>query len=175
LSRTASVNGNGGIFGGQLGCDFELGNNFVFGMSGSAAGTTITGSGVDPFALATLQSKTDFLGDLSLRVGFDWDRVLLYVKGGGALARNDFTYTGTGIFTGFNGTASNTPFGMIAGVGVEWSFARNWSAFVEYDHYFFSSDTVTFNFPGPTNFLVNVSQNIDAVKGGINLRLNFGP
>ena len=75
----------------------------------------------------------------------------------------------------FNGTASNTPFGMIAGVGVEWSFARNWSAFVEYDHYFFSSDTVTFNFPGPTNFLVNVSQNIDAVKGGINLRLNFGP
>jgi outer membrane immunogenic protein len=101
--------------------------------------------------------------------------VLLYVKGGGALARNDFTYTGTGIFTGFNGTASNTPFGMIAGVGVEWSFARNWSAFVEYDHYFFSSDTVTFNFPGPTNFLVNVSQNIDAVKGGINLRLNFGP
>jgi outer membrane immunogenic protein len=61
LSRTASVNGNGGIFGGQLGCDFELGNNFVFGMSGSAAGTTITGSGVDPFALATLQSKTDFL------------------------------------------------------------------------------------------------------------------
>jgi outer membrane immunogenic protein len=175
LSRTASVNGNGGIFGGQLGCDFELGNNFVFGMSGSAAGTTITGSGVDPFALATLQSKTDFLGDLSLRVGFDWDRVLLYVKGGGALARNDFTYTGTGIFTGFNGTASNTPFGMIAGVGVEWSFPRNWSAFVEYDHYFFSSDTVTFNFPGPTNFLVNVSQNIDAVKGGINLRLNFGP
>src|SRR5580704_13681103 len=41
LGESASANGSGGIFGGQLGCDFELNNNFVFGMSGSAAGTTI--------------------------------------------------------------------------------------------------------------------------------------
>jgi outer membrane immunogenic protein len=173
--RTASVNGSGGIFGGQVGCDFEVGSNFVYGAQISAAGTTITGSAADPFAFATLQSKTDFLGDLSLRVGFDWDRVLLYVKGGGALAHNEFTDTGTGLNTGFNASASNTPFGGVAGVGVEWAFARNWSAFVEYDHYFFGNYTTTFNMPGVGNFLVNVSQNIDAVKGGVNLRFNFGP
>jgi outer membrane immunogenic protein len=180
LGRSASVNGNGGIFGGQVGCDFEVGNNFVYGAQVSAAGTTITGSSADPFAFATLQSKTDFLGDLSLRVGFDWDRVLLYVKGGGALEHNEFTDTGTGPNIGFNGSASNTPFGGVAGVGVEWAFARNWSAFVEYDHYFFSNYTATFNFPAaggfaPFNSLVNVSQSIDAVKGGVNLRFNFGP
>jgi outer membrane immunogenic protein len=180
-SRVASVNGNGGIFGGQLGCDFELGNNFVFGMSGSAAGTTITGSAADPFATATLQSKTEFLGDLSLRVGFDWDRVLLYFKGGGALAHNQ--YTDTALFTPAgggaaffsSGTTTATPFGGVAGAGIEWAFARNWSAFVEYDHYFFSSYTVTFSMPGAANYLVNVGQNIDAVKAGINLRLYNGP
>jgi len=175
LGRSASVNGNGGIFGGQLGCDFEVGHNFVYGAQISAAGTTITGSGADPFALATLQSKTDFLGDLSIRVGFDWDGVLLYFKGGGALAHNDLAYTGTGPFVGFDSSASNTPFGGVAGAGIEWAFARNWSAFVEYDHYFFSTYTTTFSFPGTPNFLVNVGQSIDAVKGGVNLRFSFGP
>jgi|HubBroStandDraft_6_1064221.scaffolds.fasta_scaffold169392_2 outer membrane immunogenic protein len=181
-SRVAGVNGNGGIFGGQLGCDFELGNNFVFGMSGSAAGTTITGSGTDPFAaLETLQSKTEFLGDLSIRVGFDWDRVLFYLKGGGALAHNQ--YSDTTLFTPAGGGASflstgsttATPFGGVAGAGIEWAFARNWSAFVEYDHYYFANYTATFSMPGAGNFLVNVGQNIDAVKGGINLRLYNGP
>src|SRR5580704_2292875 len=177
--RVAGVNGNGGIFGGQLGCDFELGNNFVFGMSSSAAGTTITGTGADPFAVETLQSKTEFLGDLSLRVGFDWDRVLFYLKGGGALAHNQ--YSDTALFSGTGGTftstgsTSATPFGGVAGAGIEWAFARNWSAFVEYDHYYFSSYTVTFTMPGAGNFLVNVGQNIDAVKAGINLRLYNGP
>jgi outer membrane immunogenic protein len=173
--RIASARGNGGIFGGQLGCDFEVGNNFVYGAQVSASGTTITGSGADPFAFANLQSKTDFLGDLSLRVGFDWDRVLLYVKGGGALAHNQLAYTGTGPFVGLDSSASNTPYGGVAGVGIEWAFARNWSAFVEYDHYFFSSNTVTFNFPGVGSALVNVGQSIDALKGGINVRFGFGP
>jgi outer membrane immunogenic protein len=182
LGRTASVNGSGGIFGGQLGCDFEVGHNFVYGAQISAAGTTITGSGADPFGVSeTLQSKTEFLGDLSLRVGFDWDRVLFYVKGGGALANNQygasalFAPPGGGATFSSSGTATATPFGGVAGVGVEWAFAHNWSAFVEYDHYFFGNYTTTFNMPGVANYLVNVSQSIDAVKGGVNLRLNFGP
>jgi outer membrane immunogenic protein len=173
---SASANGSGGIFGGQLGCDFELNNNFVFGMSGSAAGTTITGTGADPFAIETLQSKTEFLGDLSLRVGFGWDRVLLYFKGGGALAHNQ--YSDTALFTGgftSNSTITANPFGGVAGAGIEWAFARNWSAFVEYDHYFFSNYTATFSFPGAGNYLVNIGQNIDAVKAGINLRFYNGP
>ena len=179
LGRTASVNGNGGIFGGQLGCDFQVGNNYVFGLQGSAAGADINGSAADPYytapAGATLQSKTEFLGDISVRLGFDWDRVLLYIKGGGALAHNELGYTGTGTFAGFNSSASVTPLGGVAGVGIEWAFASNWSAFVEYDHYFFGTNSVTFNFPGLGNSIVDVNQSIDAVKGGVNLRFGFGP
>jgi outer membrane immunogenic protein len=181
LGRSASVNGNGGIFGGQLGCDFEVGRNFVYGAQVSAAGTTITGNGADPFGIdETLQSKTEFLGDLSLRVGFDWDGVLLYLKGGGALAHNQYGVTAlfapTGGGTPFlsTGTVTATPFGEVIGAGVEWAFARNWSAFIEYDHYFFGNYTTTFNMPGATSYLVNVSQNIDAVKGGVNLHFGFG-
>jgi outer membrane immunogenic protein len=184
LGGSASVNSNGGIFGGQLGCDFEVGHNFVYGAQLSAAGSTITGSGADPYAVETLQSKTEFLGDLSLRVGFDWDGVLLYLKGGGALANNQYgdttLFLGPPAFTS-SGTTTATPFGGVAGAGLEWAFARNWSAFVEYDHYFFSNYTVTFSFPpaggfpSAGNYLVNVGQNIDAVKAGINLRLYNGP
>jgi outer membrane immunogenic protein len=173
---SVTVNGSGGIFGGQLGCDFEVGHNFVYGAQVSGAGTTITGSAVDPYVVETLQSKTEFLGDLSLRVGFDWDGVLLYLKGGGALAHNqygDTTVFGPPNFTS-SGTATATPFGEIAGAGAEWAFARNWSAFVEYDHYFISNYTLTLAMPGAGNFLVNVTQGIDAVKGGVNLRMNFG-
>jgi outer membrane immunogenic protein len=178
---SANVNGSGGIFGGQLGCDFEVSHNFVYGAQLSAAGTTIAGSAADPFAVETLQSKTEFLGDLSLRVGFDWDGVLLYLKGGGALARNQYSDTGQFSVGGgplflSSGTVSATPFGEVAGAGIEWAFARNWSAFVEYDHYFISNYTVTFAMSGGAgNYLVNVNQGIDAVKGGVNLRLNFGP
>jgi len=181
IGGSAGVNGNGGIFGGQLGCDFEVGRNFVYGAQVSAAGTTITGSGADPNAVETLQAKTEFLGDLSLRVGFDWDGVLLYLKGGGALAHNQYNDTGVfapaggGASFSSSGTVTATPFGGVAGAGVEWAFARNWSAFLEYDHYFIASYTVTFSMPGAGNYLVNVSQGIDAVKGGVNLRFNFGP
>jgi len=177
--RVASVNGNGAIFGGQLGCDFQVGYNYVFGLQGSAAGADITGSAADPYYTApfgaTLQSKTDFLGDISVRIGFDWDRVLFYIKGGGAVAHNQLGYTGTGTLVGLDSSASVTPLGGVAGFGVEWAFARNWSAFVEYDHYFFGTNSVTFNFPGVGNNIVDVNQSIDAVKGGVNLRFGFGP
>ena len=182
--RTASVNGNGAVFGGQLGCDFQVGYNYVFGLQGSAAGADITGSAADPYYTApigaTLQSKTDFLGDVSVRIGFDWDRVLFYIKGGGAVAHNELGYTGTGTLVGLDSSASVTPLGGVAGVGIEWAFARNWSAFVEYDHYFFGTNSVTFSFPAfggfaPFNSIVNVNQSIDAVKGGVNLRFGFGP
>src|SRR5579862_7404130 len=184
LGRTASVNSNGGIFGGQLGCDFQVGNNYVFGLQGSAAGADINSSAADPYYTApfgaTLQFKTQFLGDVSVRLGFDWDRVLWYIKGGGALAHNELGYTGTGALLGLNSSASITPLGGVAGVGIEWAFARNWSAFVEYDHYFFGTNSVTFSFPAfggfpPFNSIVNVNQSIDAVKGGVNLRFGFGP
>jgi len=178
LGRSSAVSGNGGIFGGQLGCDYQFTPNFVAGVQFSAAGSTLSGSAIDPFAFgSTLQAKTDFLADISGRLGFAWDRMLFYGKGGAAFANNSYLFTASpaaaavsgGFFTS---SGSDTPFGGVLGAGIEWAFAPNWSAFLEYDHYFFATDNVTFNSAGFLNF-VRVNQDIDAVKAGVNYRFNF--
>lgn len=176
LGRSASVNGNGAIFGGQLGCDYQFIPNFVVGVQTSLAGASISGSAADPFAWgSTLQSKTDFLADLSLRLGYAWDRVLFYGKGGAAWADDRYGFTPSKAEAAFGyipASGNDTPFGAIAGAGIEWAFAPNWSTFLEYDHYFMSNDVVNFNSAGFIN-LVKVKQDIDAVKLGVNYRFNF--
>jgi opacity protein-like surface antigen len=53
------------------------------------------------------------------------DRVLFYATGGGAFGN---------VQTGLNTLSlqSNTEFGWTAGAGIEWAFADNWTAKVEY-------------------------------------------
>jgi outer membrane immunogenic protein len=176
LGRSSNVNGNGVLGGGQLGCDYQFSPWFVAGVQFSAAGAGISGTNVDPFALgSSLQSKTDFLADISVRLGFAWNNFLFYGKGGAAWANNNYNFmvSPTAALAGAtNASGSDTPFGVIAGVGVEWAFAPNWSAFLEYDHYFMGTDTVTFNSAGFIN-LVNVRQDIDTVKVGANYHFNF--
>jgi outer membrane immunogenic protein len=182
LQRSAGVDQSGPVFGGQVGCDYQFGSSFVVGVSGSVAGTDISGSGANPFTTAgpggLMTAKTDFLADFSGRIGATWGQSLFYVKGGVAWSHNRYSadcvceFDGATTFTG-----SDTVTGGIVGGGIEWAFAQNWSAFVEYDHYFFPTQTVNFtaagSFTGPLNGLVDVKQEIDVVKVGVNYRLHY--
>jgi outer membrane immunogenic protein len=174
---SASVDQSGGIFGGQVGCDYQFSGNFVIGVSGSVAGADISGSSTSAFAISPttalslpINAKTDFLADVSGRLGVTWGQALLYGKGGVAWSHNRYD-------TAVLFTASDSVTGALAGAGVEWKFSPNWSAFVEYNHYFF--DTKAVNFAGmigvPISETVNVKPNLDAVKVGVNYRLDWGP
>jgi outer membrane immunogenic protein len=182
LQRTAGLSSSGVMFGGQVGCDYQFGNNFVIGISGSAAGADINSgnANANPFSESnTIQSaKTDFLADISGRLGFTYGQALFYGKGGVAWVHNQYAmgfFDDGGILT-----ANNTNTGAVVGGGIEWAFAPNWSAFAEYDHYFFRQQTL--NFSGQENFeeeetlsaLVNVKQSIDTVKLGVNYRFGWG-
>jgi outer membrane immunogenic protein len=58
------------------------------------------------------------------RAGYAADRVLFYATAGGAFAN---------VQTNFNDTTTtHTQSGWTAGAGVEWAFADNWTAKVEY-------------------------------------------
>jgi len=181
LGRSASVNGNGVVFGGQLGCDYQFNPWFVAGIQASFAGADINGTAADPFDFnSPLQAKTDFLSDLSLRLAYAWNNVLFYGKGGVAWAHNNYSFTtspaaAAAFHSFFTSSGVDVPFGAIAGAGIEWAFWGNWSAFLEYDHYFFGNDVVTFVAPSGFINLVNVKQDIDAVKVGVNYRFNFWP
>jgi outer membrane immunogenic protein len=178
LGRSVRISDdNGPLLGGQIGCDYQFSGNYVVGISASAAGANINGNLLDPFQANgptnEVDAKTDFLGAVSGRLGMVWRQFLFYGKGGVAFAHNTYTVNCGCDFDGaapFRGT--NTATGAVAGAGVEWAFANDWSAFVEYNHYFFDRQTLSFSsafsFLGPLHAAVNVSQPIDAVKVGVN-------
>jgi len=182
---SVGVNGGPGVLGGvQAGCDYQFASNWVFGVGGDFAWADIHGRDNDPFfvgkngAPLTISTRTETLASLTGRVGYAWDRFLIYGKGGGAWSRDRYSIPNLncGLLVACNLSGSTDRAGWTAGVGFEWAFAPNWSALVEYNHYGFDRKSVAFNDPA-LPFLVmryNIRQDIDVVKVGINYRFG-GP
>ena len=72
------------------------------------------------------------------RVGYTWGPALLYVKGGYAYSDNNETLTlgGAPLVFALDGNHRD---GYTVGAGLEYMFAQNWSAKVEYQYYDFGS------------------------------------
>ena len=109
---------------------------------------------------------------MTARVGYAFDNVLLYAKGGVAMAGDRYDVTGSFAGTPFGFEGLEIRLGWIAGGGVEWAFSRHWSANFEYDYYRFGHGSVVMSdpvngFPGN----VDVRQNIQVVKVGLNFHI----
>jgi outer membrane immunogenic protein len=78
------------------------------------------------------ETKIDAIGLFTGQVGYAWNNVLWYVKGGAAVTDNKYNsfFTATGVV--FN-QASETRWGGVAGTGIEIGFAPNWSVAAGYD------------------------------------------
>ena len=174
---TVNPSPSGAVIGGQIGCDYEFPSSFVIGVEGSAAGSTMRGSknAVLPLGnpdIALVQANTDFLASLTGRIGYAFDNVLLYARGGAALAGDKFEVSGT--FTGlpYDFRGLDNRFGWVVGGGVDWAFSHHWSTFLEYDYYGFGHGNIAM-FDGINGFsgLVNVKQNVQVVKVGFNFHI----
>jgi outer membrane immunogenic protein len=219
FSRSASgkMETSGGIFGGQVGCDYQFGwgkgkdvggpgLNWVIGIQFDAAGTDINDEMTDPFARAfehdqfaaaefgRIGVKEDWLGSLTGRLGITgfggWSHTLWYVRGGVAWTHDRWDLHGTNEF--FNDFPVFSPLkenrtGWTVGVGWEWAFLPNWSAFVEWNHYDFGTKTllrqsVTFTEKETLavtetftdDLALSTKQTLETVKIGVNYRFNFG-
>ena len=99
---------------------------FVFGLEGDwdySAINTGTTSSICTFS-GNCQTGNNWLATARGRFGYAADRVLFYATAGGAFAN---------VKTNFNGVdTTHTQSGWTAGGGVEWAFADNWTAKVEY-------------------------------------------
>lgn len=170
--HSAHTDMTGGIYGGQIGCDVQSGN-WVAGIEGSFSGSTLTGTNMDQFnSTWALRAKTNWIGAITGRVGIAADRVLLYVRGGAAWARNQFEIENTAIL---DGRPTVTRTGYLVGGGLEWAFASNWSVFLEGDYFNFANTDVPFagDILNPTApFKVRTNQTIETVKFGLNYRLS---
>ncbi len=169
-------NAAGGLVGGQIGYRWQSAN-WVFGLEAQGDWADLKGTN-SSLALtiipATNRTKIDAIGLFTGQVGYAWNNVLWYLKGGAAVTDNkDSTYfTATGVV--FNET-TETRWGGVVGTGIEVGFAPNWSLAFEYDHLFMDNKTVTF----PQSAIAvtrsdNIRQDVDIATVRVNYRFG-GP
>jgi outer membrane immunogenic protein len=163
----------GGLAGGQIGYRWQSAN-WVFGVEAQGDWADLKGSNASLTALIpyTNQTKINGIGLFTGQVGYTWDNILLYVKGGGAVTSNSYSSFFTATGTSFN-QADDTRWGGTVGTGIELGFAQNWSVAVEYDHLFMGNPNVTFP---ATSIAVsrtdNIRQGVD--MGTVRLNYRFG-
>ena len=190
---TTGLGLKGWVLGGQFGCDYQFaGSGWVVGFEGAAIGAnlknqTFAGLPLDPDIAAGLipsnaavaTARMDFIPSGTLRLGYAWDRVLLYVKGGAAGASDK--YSVLGVFTPvsnpiqFNFQGLDLRVGWTAGAGVEWAFWENWSVKVEYDYFGFGHNTVLMSDSNlGLSAPVDVKQTVQMVRLGLNVHMWSG-
>jgi outer membrane immunogenic protein len=164
-------NASGAAAGGQIGYRW-LSGPVVFGLEAQGDWANLRGSNPSQIIGATTNRTTiNALGLFTGQVGYSWDNVLWYLKGGGALT-ND-RYEGLTAGTVFD-RATETRFGGTVGTGLEFGFAPNWSAAVEYDHLFMASRNLNFTSVVPPVGIVtrndSIRQDVDLVSVRVNYR-----
>jgi outer membrane immunogenic protein len=164
-----TFNKSGFLGGGQVGANVQF-NWLVVGLEGDFSWTGIKNSGTDSFG-DKINTNVDWTSTVTGRVGAAFDRLLVYGKGGLALANDQSSFTDLGGNTSNNGSLTRT--GWTVGAGLEYGFARNWSAKVEYDYLGFGNQTMNFSTPLAGNVSPNANLNVQEVKAGVNFR--FGP
>jgi outer membrane immunogenic protein len=165
---TAQDKTNGFLGGGQIGCDYQFAPGWVVGFEGQFSVANINGGLQSPFfggKASSLSAKTDWLANATGRVGYGWDRWLLYVRGGAAWAHDKYD-----IFHGSDFSATESQTGWTLGGGVEWMFLDNWSTKLEYQYYDFGGRDVTMTSPSDRHTLLHIDQTIHTVKLGVNYR-----
>ena len=161
----------GGTAGGQIGYRWQAGT-WVFGLEAQGNWADFRGSNVSlAFPGARNDSRIDAFGLFTGQVGWAANNVLFYIKGGAAVTADRFRVfdVPTGVVVGT--TSDDTRWGGVVGVGLEYGFAPNWSAAVEYDHLFMQDRTVSFNTPAGVFFGTDrIRQDVDLVTVRVNYR-----
>jgi outer membrane immunogenic protein len=173
---------SGWLAGGQVGCNYQVGS-WVFGLEGDYAWANIDGTIIDPFFAnkngdpQLLSAETRGLGSVTGRVGYAFDRFLVYGKGGAAWANDRYDailFNQIAIIFGVAPpvafSASEDRLGWTIGAGVEYAFWDRWSVKVEYNHYEFGDRRVNLVSTAGDILPLDIDQGIDTLKVGVNYR-----
>ena len=153
----------GFVIGGQAGYNWQV-NNIVFGIEadGSYVDNDDDGEFGDPatgiFAFGVEQS---YLASVRGRVGFGFDKFLVYGTGGAA-------FTGLDFDLGTDEDEANY-FGWVAGGGVEYAITNNVTVGVEYLHYEFGDESIGDSVLADD---VDIDLSNDVVRGRLNVKFD---
>jgi outer membrane immunogenic protein len=187
----------GYLLGSDIGYNVQLGS-LVLGIEEDISGTNSKGTiacaplSLSPrlFAAPMFQmncnSSASWLATATARVGYVWDRLLLYLKGGGAWTNERFSASCnlgptngliasqvcTNPADAFSGglTLNTLRGGEILGFGSEFALTSSWSAKAETDYVSFGNRIITASDGSP----LNVGMHIWEAKIGVNYRFHVG-
>jgi outer membrane immunogenic protein len=160
----------GFVGGATVGYNWQVGG-WVLGLEGDMSYANIDGStpSSDGFGCdIECRTEVQWFSTLRGRAGLTFDRLLMFVSGGLAVAHLEAGLVG-------NPLGSATKTGWTLGAGLEWAFAPNWSAKLEYLHVgglgAFNADPSTdCNAPG----CIVPRSSFDVVRVGLNYRFASG-
>jgi outer membrane immunogenic protein len=155
-TREGCHNATGGTVGGQIGYRWQAAN-WVFGVEAQGNWASFKGTNVDQASIGGVfgdRSKVEGFGLFTGQVGYAFNNVLVYAKGGAAVADAKYsTFFEVGNVGGLAvpvgqdfASASVARWGGTVGAGVEFGIAPHWSVALEYDHLFMGSRDVQLNF-----------------------------
>jgi outer membrane immunogenic protein len=156
---------NGFIGGGQAGFNYQFGH-WVAGIEGEIGGTNANGhTGCISNAAVTCGVELHWVGMLTGRFGYAFDRALIYAKGGGVWVNESYP-----VAPGTPGalTLSHLRDGWTIGGGIEYALAPGWSLKAEYNYLDLGTDRL--NFAGA---IEDITQRAHIAKVGVNYRFGW--
>jgi outer membrane immunogenic protein len=181
ISQTQS---NGFLGGVQAGYNWQATPWLVLGVEAQFSWTDLEGTSPCVVILAC-STKHDWITTVAGRVGWTIDRLMLYLKGGVAWSKVDYSASlalGPEVPVGnFSTSVSDTRVGAMFGAGAEYAFLHNWSAKIEYNYIRFKDKDYTF----PLSFVDNgnslnlsfdttIKEHVHLIKAGLNYRFDWG-
>jgi len=165
------MNSSGVMYGFQGGYNWQFANNFVVGIEGDLSFSSI-GRDFTPFgAFATYSSEFNRLGTIRGRIGYAFDRLMIYGTGGWATARLKNQLDATALFPVTGLTArDSSPSGYAVGGGMEYALLGNWTVKAEYIHAGFSDRTGQIPLAPGANYTFTFKDSIDVVRAGLNYK-----
>jgi outer membrane immunogenic protein len=188
VSYPLSASAIGGV---TAGYNYQIpGSAILFGVETEFGALRLNGSSsfapVSSAAAAANLTASTTIGNwynaTTLRIGWTWDYVLFYAKGGFTLSTLESTISdarGLG-----PGEGKKDLFGYAWGGGVEYAFSNRWSVKAEYMYLGLNhsvgvcagtSTSASFVGPGGTFCSTSSSQGVQTFKVGVNYLLDVGP
>lgn len=183
-----SYSNSGFIGGGEAGYNWQYGPA-VYGVEvdfqnfrGASTSATVVANGtsfITGGSPISLTSSTDahWLVTVRGRVGYAFDRLLVYGTGGLAITRLSTSFSYSDPTPGHGSWAqSDTKSGFVAGAGVEWALTKNWSVKAEYLHVHFDASTARGAIASPIAFgysnAISTSADLTAeiARAGVNYK-----
>lgn len=131
---------SGFIGGGQIGYNWQgIGSPWVLGLEADFQGSTQGESATVflPGGAVTADADLPWFGTVRGRLGYAWDRVMIYATGGFAFQEAKLSVTAPGVAL----SGSETSLGWTVGGGLEWAFFDRWSA--KFEYLYLNTDGVT--------------------------------